>query len=185
MPEPFGQITGTVLAGESFASLTAASKGGGMPRDLDAFMMVTAPDPKAIARAVLDRTPNLRRLGLVLDGTLHKLDLPLPFEVHAGAGVRAVVLGAGAYGRRSAEQALRAAAGPAAPLFAMIIDFKQVIAATPQRFPDLDADLPLNSEQLGERVGQLIAMYMLIARWEFTVDASDHGLVLRFAENRK
>jgi hypothetical protein len=82
LPEPFGQITGAVFAGESLASFAAASKGGGMPRDLDAFMMVTAPDPEGIVRAVLDRTPNLRRLGLVLDGKLHKLDLQLPFEIH-------------------------------------------------------------------------------------------------------
>jgi hypothetical protein len=185
LPEPFGQITGAMFTSESLVSLTAASKGGEMPRDLDAFVMVTALDPKAIARAVLDRAPKLRSLGLVLDGKLHKLDLPLPVEVHAGAGARAVVLGMGAYGRRSAEQALGAAVGPAAPLFAMIIDLKQVIAARPERFPDLDADLPHDSDQLSERAGQLMGMYMTLARWEFTVDASDHGLVLRFAENRK
>jgi len=185
LPEPFGQITGAVFASESLVSLAAASRGGGMPPDLDAFMMVTALDPKAIARAVLDRAPKLRRLGVVLDGKLHKLDLPLPFEVHAGASARAGVLGAGAYGRRSAEQALGAAAGAAAPLFAMIIDVKQVIAARPEGFPDLSADLPNDSDQLARRIGQLIAMFMIVARWEFTVDASAHGLVLRFAENRK
>ncbi|HEX7559381.1 MAG TPA: hypothetical protein VF386_09280, partial [Usitatibacter sp.] len=107
------------------------------------------------------------------------------FDVHEGAGARSVVLGAGAYGRRSAEQALRAAAGPAAPLFTMIIDLRQLITAMPQRFPDLDVDLPLDSEQLGQRLGQLTAMYMMIARWAFTIDASAHGLVLRFAENRR
>jgi hypothetical protein len=156
-----------------------------MPRDFDAFMVVTALDPKAIARVLLDRAPRLSRLGLVLDGKLHKLDLSLPVEVHAGAGARAVVLGVGAYGRRSAEQALGAAVGPAAPLLAMSVDVRQAIAASPERFPDLDADLPHDSNQLGERIGQLIGMEIVAARWEFTVDASAHGLVLRFAANRK
>jgi hypothetical protein len=185
LPEPFGQITGAVFGSESLVSLAATSKGGEMPRDLDAFMVVTALDPKAIARVALDRAPTLRRLGLVLDGKLHKLELSLPVEVHAGAGARAVVLGLGAYGRRSAEQALGAALGQPAPLFAMTVDVNQAIAARRDRFPDLDADLPHDSDQLGERLGQLVAMDMMAARWEFTVDASDHGLVLRFAGDRK
>ncbi len=185
LPEPFGQITGAVFSSESLVSLAAASKGGEMPTDLDAFMVVTALDPKAIARVVLDRAPKLSRLGLVLDGKLHKLELSLPVEVHAGAGARAVVLGVGAYGRRRAEQALGAAPGPAAPLLAMSVDVRQAIAARPERIPDLDADLPHDREQIGERAGQLIAMEVLAARWEFVVDASDHGFVLRFAANRK
>jgi hypothetical protein len=148
--------------------------------------MVTASDAKAFARELFNSTPQLRRFALAPDGKLHQLAFPFPFEVHAGVAAHALVVGMGPYGKRRAEEALGTAVGPAAPLLAVTFDYTKALAAMGQQLvPDIDSDVPPDAGLIGERVGVVLGAFMMNGRWEFVLEPSDHGLALRFAEDRK
>jgi hypothetical protein len=190
LPAGAEQINGAVLAVDSFAELAAARMSGGPPTKLDAFLLLTAPDPRAVARELFDAAPVLRGHTPPLDGRLHPLGLASPYEIHAGARSDGFVIAAGEIATRHARRALAGAARPAAPLLAVSLDLAKLFAVMgPQGRALLDGDgggeLPLDAEQLGERMGRAVASFLFVGHWDLTIDPTSHGLAVRFAQNRR
>jgi hypothetical protein len=188
LPAAVEQITGAMIAVDSFAELLTAGMIGSPPTKLDVFLLLTAPDPEAVAREFFDAIPRLRGHLPPLDGRLHKLALASPYVTHAGVRTDAFFITAGELGARHARRALARAAGPAAPLIAVSFDVAELLATLGA--PDLltlngDGDIPLDPEQLGHRVGRALASFQLPGRWALTIDPTSHGLAVRFAQSRR
>jgi hypothetical protein len=139
-----------------------------MPRGVEGVALIAASDAKAVFEAIAEEAPPVRQLGPKADGKLHgieKAKLGLPFDVHAGIGAQALVVAAGARGKRRAEKALGASGGGKAPFLAGTLDLGKLMALQAQLgasvTPDLDAD-----------------MAKMFGRMTFSLDATDAGLAL-------
>jgi hypothetical protein len=166
LPEPFDQITGGVMA-----LSTLEMSGGGMPDKVDAVGMVTATSGKKLFDAMSGQVRELKKLGIEADGSLHKLDvpLPMPFDIYAGVGDHALVLAAGDKGKHLADKAMSAQGGGKVPLLVASYDYGEVVKLQAKlgRMAGGDKD----SAALDE-------MAKALGRASFSVDINDQGLVM-------
>lgn len=182
LPGSLAKITGGVIAVDA---IELPGGGGGrqmgIPEKLDAFAMMTAADPKGVLDEILGGAPRfVRNLGIKADGKLHEIEIPggfLPFEVHAGVGDAALVVTAGARGKKLGDKALGYSGGTAAPFLAGSIDYGKLLELTTQ----------LGGTSGGDAVERELneAMAKLLGRTTFTIDASDHGLAWWFSMELK
>ncbi len=167
LPPALARLRGGVL---SIRTLTLSQGLLPLPTEREGFALASSPDAAArlaLARAAVSR---LLPLDFGADGKLHRipqdqLPLSLPFELFAGASQRAIVVGAGAQGRRLAERALAARPAPA-PFFASDGDYGRVSALQAQTSRGRDREL-------------YAARARIYGRLRMTLDASDRGLELR------
>lgn len=138
-----------------------------LPRKVEGFAMLAVADARDVFRSIAAFLPPIREIEP--DGRLHELELTklgLPFDIDAGVGERALVVAAGARGKRQAREALDATGGGKAPFLAGTLDLRKVMELQAQ----LDATSP--TRDFDE---DMAAMF---GRATFSLDVTDAGLAL-------
>jgi len=127
LPDPVGQIAGVTLVLNDL--VLGARRQDGIPEKVDGFVAIASPDARGLFNKASAMEPQVKGLGVVADGKLHPVSLPmaLPFAVSAGIGDRALVMTTGDKSRPAAEKLLGARGGGKAPLFAMSYDFGKLM----------------------------------------------------------
>jgi hypothetical protein len=138
IPGPLAKLTGGAFALDSIDFEPGSGGGGGgggdfgpsMPRAVEGFAMVAASDAKSVFEGLTKELPPLGMVGVDADGKLHEVkltDFGLPFNVHAGVGDQAMVVGAGKRGKSRAEKALNTSGKDKAPFIAGAMDFAKLM----------------------------------------------------------
>jgi len=172
LPEPAGRISGGVVAIKDIKFATGAQQA--IPESVEAVMMIASPDARALFKQAVELAAEIGTLGIVADGALHDLTIPLPvpFPIAAGVGDKAIVVTAGTQQKPLAVQLLAARGGSKAPLFAMTYDFSKVVDLELHTLgPALAAGNPAMPAVLR-------SMGQLLGRVSGTFDVTDHGVAV-------
>jgi len=172
LPDPVGQIAGVTLVLHDL--VLGARRPDGIPEKIDGFAAIASPDTRGLFNKASAMDPQVKSLGLIADGKLHPVKLPmaLPFAVSAGIGDRSIVMTTGDKSRPAAEQLLGARGGGKAPLFAMSYDSGKLM------------DLVMQSEDMrrGSTDPQFLVFFnqlkSLFGYLSGTLDVTEHGLAL-------
>jgi hypothetical protein len=163
LPEPFDQITGGLMA------LATLEMGSGMPEKVDAVGVLTATSGKKVFDALTSEVRELKKLGLEADGSLHKLEVPVPlsFDLFGGVGDHAVAFAAGDKGKRLADKVMSAKGGGKVPLLVASYDYGE--------FMKLQTKL---GAMTGEKEDGIDELAKSLGRASFSLDVNDQGLVM-------
>lgn len=173
LPDPVGQIAGVTLVLHDL--VLGARRQDGIPEKVDGFVAIASPDPRGLYNKVSAMDPQTKSLGVVTDGKMHPVNLPmaLPFAVSAGIGDRSIVVTTGDKSRAAAEKLLGARGGGKAPLFAMGYDAGKLM------------DLVMQSQDMQRRGGtdpKFLVFFnqvkSLFGYLSGTLDVTEHGLAL-------
>jgi hypothetical protein len=164
LPEPLKQITGGVIALQKLEMGQSA-----MPTSVDAYAMITAVSAKSLYDSAVNMVPTIGQLGIKTDGSLSKINMPipiLPVDVYGGVGDHAIVFAAGDKGKKLAEKTMSAKPSGKVPLFVASYDYGQL--------------MKLQKKLMGA-FGQPQdpdAMTDVLGRASFSLDLNDKGLML-------
>lgn len=162
LPEPVQQITGGVMV------LQKLEMNGGMPSNVDAFAMITAVSGKRLFDSFMAASPGMDKMGVTADGSLHKVEIPipLPVEIQAGVGDHALVIAAGDKGKKLAEKGMSAKPSGKVPLFVASYDYGQLMR--------LQQGI---MKSFGGPTDPAAAMGDVLGRASFSLDVNDNGLM--------
>jgi hypothetical protein len=168
-PEVAGVLGGAI----AFEKVTFDPARPGMPTELEASAFVSARDAKAVY-AKLQKLPFADQLGIIADGKLHAINVPVPISLHGGVGARTIVVTAGnGAGKQLGEKLLAAGGSGKAPFMLMSYDYG--------RFLELQAQLTLmqgDPSALAEIEAEMNqGMSKMFGRVSASVDVGDKGLV--------
>jgi hypothetical protein len=176
LPGPLAAVAGGAISidsidlGSDLGSGSAARRSYGrtaIPRGAEGFAMLAVADARDVFGAIAALLPQLSEIEP--DGRLHELPLTkygLPFDIHAGVGERALVVAAGARGKRQAKEVLDATGGGKVPFLAGTLDLRKTMELGAQ----LDGASP--TRDLDE------SMAAMFGRATFSLDVTDAGLAL-------
>ncbi|MBS1119142.1 MAG: hypothetical protein H6Q90_1370 [Deltaproteobacteria bacterium] len=175
LPAEITSVRGGILAIQS-VSFGGRARNNPIPDAMEAFAVVSSGDAKGLVAALMKLAPPLQQLGLETDGKLHKLGggmLPIPFDVYAGVGDKAVVVGVGNKGQKLAEKMIDAPSGGKSPFLVMSYDYGKFVELRAQMLPDFgDAEDGGLDKQASDDLSKLFG------RATVSIDVNDKGLVM-------
>ena len=172
LPDPIGKITGGAMV---LNDLVFGARLDGMPEKIDGFLAIASPDPHALFDKANAMDPQVKSLGLAVDGKLHPVSLPMPvpLALSAGVGDRAIVMTTGDKSRPAAEKLLGARGAGKAPLFAIGYDFGKLMDLVMQSGT---MQLPEATDpEFVQFFGKLKSLFGYVSA---TLDVTDHGLAV-------
>jgi hypothetical protein len=169
LPDPVGLISGGAIVIDDLAF--SAAGGQPVPEKVDGVLLLASPDARALFSQASEKDPMVKSLGIIADGKLHDLHVPMPVPValSAGVGDRVIVVTAGDRSRAAGDKLIGARASGKAPLFAMTYDLG--------RFMDLAAKSN-PAFAVAELQAVMTSMTHAMGRVSGTIDVADHGLAM-------
>lgn len=176
LPAPVGQITGGAVIVDEIAF--PAGGPSEMPSKLSGVALVASRDGRALFDKLAAMQAEIKSLGIVSDGKLHdiQLPMPLPFVVSVGVGDRALVATTGAASRQSAERLLAAHGGGKVPLLAMSYDVGRFLDLT--MHSDGMRQASSADPALAATMQTMDKIAAVFGRTAGAIDVTDHGLAL-------
>jgi hypothetical protein len=173
LPDPIGRISGGAIVLDD-VTFSAGGRRGPMPEKIEGVLLIASPDARALFNKTAEMDPQVKSLGVAADGKLHDIHIPLPMPVQlsAGVGERAIVVTAGGQARGTGDKLIAARAGGKAPLFAATYDFGKVMdLAARASTMNPDASDPAVLAFVG-------SMKDVLGRVSSTIDVTDQGLAI-------